>query len=150
VYLCVPYGSHNKQRLFPHTELIGSSSLITLFLTRRFLSSRQWRRYVPPKRLFLQEPHGVTSQKTTFFIVSAAKTSNLTSSNSYQVGSLPEGHSRATFLHTLCNCFRPLALLHCSKVVTEPINPSPTTQHPKTLREAKIKKGEFAIKGVRL
>jgi hypothetical protein len=30
------------------------------------------------KCLFLQEPHVVTSQKTTFFIVAAAKTSNLT------------------------------------------------------------------------
>jgi hypothetical protein len=27
---------------------------------------------------FLQEPHGVTSQKTPFFIVTAVKTSNLT------------------------------------------------------------------------
>jgi hypothetical protein len=26
------------------------------------------RRYVPPKRLLLQEPHGDTSQKTIFFI----------------------------------------------------------------------------------
>jgi hypothetical protein len=32
---------------------------------------------VPPKHLFLQEPHGVISQKTAFFIVTAAKTSNL-------------------------------------------------------------------------
>jgi hypothetical protein len=29
------------------------------------------------KRGFLQEPHGVTSQKKPFFIVTAAKTSNL-------------------------------------------------------------------------
>jgi hypothetical protein len=29
------------------------------------------------KRRFLQEPHGVTSQKTPFFIVTAVKTSNL-------------------------------------------------------------------------
>jgi hypothetical protein len=36
------------------------------------------RRQVPPKRRFLQEPHGVTSQKTPFFIVTAVKTSNLT------------------------------------------------------------------------
>jgi hypothetical protein len=27
-----------------------------------------WRRYVPPKRQFLQEPHGITSQKTALFI----------------------------------------------------------------------------------
>jgi hypothetical protein len=33
---------------------------------------------VPPKRQFLQEPHGVTSQKTPFFKVTAVKTSNLT------------------------------------------------------------------------
>jgi hypothetical protein len=33
---------------------------------------------VHPKRLFLQEPHGLTSQKTPFFIVTAMKTSNLT------------------------------------------------------------------------
>jgi hypothetical protein len=33
---------------------------------------------VPPERRFLQEPHGVTSQKTPFFIVNAVKTSNLT------------------------------------------------------------------------
>jgi hypothetical protein len=33
---------------------------------------------VPPKRRFLQEPHGVTYQKTPFFIVTATKTSNHT------------------------------------------------------------------------
>jgi hypothetical protein len=33
---------------------------------------------VPPKRRFLQEPHGVTSQKTPFFIFTAVETSNLT------------------------------------------------------------------------
>jgi hypothetical protein len=37
-------------------------------------------RHVPPKRRFLQEPHGVTSQKTPFFIV---KTSNLTRSTPF-------------------------------------------------------------------
>jgi hypothetical protein len=35
--------------------------------------------YVPPKRLFTQYLHGVTSQKTAFFIVTAVNTSNLTS-----------------------------------------------------------------------
>jgi hypothetical protein len=33
-------------------------------LARRFLSPWWWRRYVLPKRRFLQEPHGVTSLKT--------------------------------------------------------------------------------------
>jgi hypothetical protein len=32
------------------------------------------RRYVPPKHRFLQESHGVTSQETAFFIVTAVKT----------------------------------------------------------------------------
>jgi hypothetical protein len=33
----------------------------------------------PGASRFLQEPHGVTTQKTPFFIVTAVKTSNLTS-----------------------------------------------------------------------
>jgi hypothetical protein len=32
---------------------------------------------VPLKRRFLQQPHGVTSQKTPFFVVTAVKTANL-------------------------------------------------------------------------
>jgi hypothetical protein len=36
-----------------------------------------WRTYVPPKRQILQEPHGVTGQKTAFFIVRAVNTSKL-------------------------------------------------------------------------
>jgi hypothetical protein len=35
------------------------------------------------KSWFLQEPHGVTSQKTPFFVVTAVKTSNLTRYISY-------------------------------------------------------------------
>jgi hypothetical protein len=44
---------------------------------RRTLRSSQ-RTSIPPKRRFLQEPHGVTTQKTPFFIVTAVKTSSLT------------------------------------------------------------------------
>jgi hypothetical protein len=33
---------------------------------------------IGPKRRFLQEPHGVISQKTQFFIVTVLKTANLT------------------------------------------------------------------------
>jgi hypothetical protein len=33
---------------------------------------------ISSNRRFLQEPHGLTSQKTAFFIVTAVKTSNLT------------------------------------------------------------------------
>jgi hypothetical protein len=50
----------------------------TLAVTSNRLSLRR-RRYVLPKLWLLQEPHGVTSQQTSFFIVTAAKTSNLTS-----------------------------------------------------------------------
>jgi hypothetical protein len=41
--------------------------LLALFLVHRFLLPR-WRRYVPPKRRILQEPHAVTPQKTPYFI----------------------------------------------------------------------------------
>jgi hypothetical protein len=34
-----------------------------------------------PGASFIREPHGVTTQKTTFFIVTAVKISNLTSNN---------------------------------------------------------------------
>jgi hypothetical protein len=40
-----------------------------MFLVHRLLSPWWWRHQVPPKHRFLQEPHGVTSQKTPFFIV---------------------------------------------------------------------------------
>jgi hypothetical protein len=46
-----------------------------LFLARRFLSPWWERRYVPSKRQFLQERHGVASQVMAFFIVTAVRTS---------------------------------------------------------------------------
>jgi hypothetical protein len=39
----------------------------TLFLAHKFLLPWWWKQYVPPKRRFLQEPHGITSKKTPFF-----------------------------------------------------------------------------------
>jgi hypothetical protein len=52
-------------------ELVGGPSLL-------LLSILKWRRYFPPQCIFLQEPHGITSQKTALFIVTAVETSNLT------------------------------------------------------------------------
>jgi hypothetical protein len=46
----------------------------TLFLVHQFLSPWWWRRYVPPKRRFLKELNGITSQKTPLFIVTTVKT----------------------------------------------------------------------------
>jgi hypothetical protein len=46
----------------------------TLFLARWFSPLWWWWVYVPPKRRFLQEPHGVTSQETAFFSFSALPT----------------------------------------------------------------------------
>jgi hypothetical protein len=45
---------------------------------------------VPPKRLFLQEPQGVTAQKMAFFIVTAVKTSDLTYQNTFCINFLIE------------------------------------------------------------
>jgi hypothetical protein len=55
-------------RLLVTVNVPSSQILVTWWLAR----------YVSLKRQFLQEPHGVTSQKTAFFIVTAVKTSNLT------------------------------------------------------------------------
>jgi hypothetical protein len=55
---------------------------ITLAVTSNRCTLRRntkgWRRKVPPKRPFLEDPHGVTSHKTPLFIVTAMETSNLT------------------------------------------------------------------------
>jgi hypothetical protein len=48
------------------------------FIDRGFLIPWSWRRYDPPKRRLTPFLHGATSQKTAFFIVTAVKTSNLT------------------------------------------------------------------------
>jgi hypothetical protein len=48
---------------------VGCKLELALFLVHRFLSPWWRRRHVSPKRRYLQEPHGVTSQKTPFFIV---------------------------------------------------------------------------------
>jgi hypothetical protein len=44
--------------------------LLLTFLVHRFVSPWWWRCWVSPKRWFLQDPHGITFQKTPFFIVS--------------------------------------------------------------------------------
>jgi hypothetical protein len=47
---------------------IGCYLLLTLFLVHWFLSPWWWRHYIPLKRRFLQETHGITFHKTAFFI----------------------------------------------------------------------------------
>jgi hypothetical protein len=49
------------------------------------LSPWRWWCYTPLKCWFLQEPHGVTSQKSAFFIVTATESSNFTMTNFYTV-----------------------------------------------------------------
>jgi hypothetical protein len=48
--------------------------LVTANVVHRLLSPWWWRRYIPTKRRFLQEPHGVTSQRTAFFFASVLTT----------------------------------------------------------------------------
>jgi hypothetical protein len=61
-------------------ECIASifSHLLTLVPRSRIFLPWRWRRYVPPKRRLTQDLHSATFQKTTFFIVTAVTTSNLT------------------------------------------------------------------------
>jgi hypothetical protein len=56
------------RRLLVTTSVVSSPPILV---------TRRWRRSVPLKRQFLQESHDITSQKTTFIIVTAVKTSNL-------------------------------------------------------------------------
>jgi hypothetical protein len=65
--------------------------------TLRFLLPWWRRRYVPPKCQFLQEPHGVTSQKTTFFEQICFPTWEFRKIN----GSLQRGTGQ-NYTHTMC------------------------------------------------
>jgi hypothetical protein len=62
-----PYGSCKNRRF--GASVVPSSSILVTLMTEELRSPEMW---------FLQEPHGVTSQKTAFFIVTAVKASNLT------------------------------------------------------------------------
>jgi hypothetical protein len=64
-----PCGSCKSRRFGGTWRLLhqGDSLLLVFFLVHRFLSPWWRRRQVPPKRRFLQEPHGVPSQKTPLF-----------------------------------------------------------------------------------
>jgi hypothetical protein len=66
----------SNRRTLPRNTMVflgsGCYLQLVMFLVHRFLSPWWRRRYVPPKRRFLQEPRGLTSQMTPFF------TSNLT------------------------------------------------------------------------
>jgi hypothetical protein len=55
-----------------------SEERIASIISVKKISELRMLGYVPPKRRFLQEPHGATSQKTAFFIVTAVKTTDLT------------------------------------------------------------------------
>jgi hypothetical protein len=63
------------------SEEVGASFIrvtkISVLGTTLAVTSNRWKCQVRPKRRFLQEPHGITSQKTAFFIVTAVKTSSL-------------------------------------------------------------------------
>jgi hypothetical protein len=55
-----------------------ASHLLSLVPRSRIFLPWRWRRYVLPKRRFIQDLHGATPQKTAFFIVTALKTTNST------------------------------------------------------------------------
>jgi hypothetical protein len=60
---------HSVRRLLVTANVVHSSPIIVTLMKEALRSS---------EHRLLQEPHGVTSQKTSFFIVTAVETSNLT------------------------------------------------------------------------
>jgi hypothetical protein len=89
--------------------------------------------YVPPKRRFLREPHGVTYQKTGFFIVTAVKTANLTLCQSVLMVSIERVYRTCTSLHPTTaspvfvhhkggkirlRCFKSKEVQHCTNTDT--------------------------------
>jgi hypothetical protein len=69
----------SKERITSIIKVTGIGELeTTLAVTSNRSTPQRWRRYISPKRPFLQEPRGLTYQMTTFFIVTAVKTSSVT------------------------------------------------------------------------
>jgi hypothetical protein len=66
---CILHSYRGKDFSF-YTDILFPSSLIPFTLMKEAIPSSETR--------FFEEPHGVTSQKTAFFIATAVKTSNLT------------------------------------------------------------------------
>jgi hypothetical protein len=88
--MCLVFVFLRRVRRLLVTANVVPSSLILVTLMMKALSSSEHR--------FLQEPHGVTSQKPPFFIDTAVKTSNLTKESkvipvTYSGGQLPGSHS---------------------------------------------------------
>jgi hypothetical protein len=87
----MPYSGMWRRVAQVRTEMVFLRSVRLLLVTANIVHSSPI--LVPlmmeantSKRQFLQEPHGVTSQKTVFFIVTAVKTSNLKLKIVYLVG----------------------------------------------------------------
>jgi hypothetical protein len=68
------------------TRIGELGTILAVTSNRRTLRRNFFNIYISSQRRFLQEPHGVTSQKTPFFIVTAVKTSNLTQLVGWLVG----------------------------------------------------------------
>jgi hypothetical protein len=79
VALVRPNVSEERSTSIIRVRKIADLGKLAITSNRRTLQrNTMWGSYRPPKRRFLQESHCVTPQKTTFFIVTAMKTSNLT------------------------------------------------------------------------
>jgi hypothetical protein len=98
------------------------SHLLTLVHRSRIFLPWRWRRYVPPKRRLTQDLHSATSQKTTFFIVTAVKASNRTctgyledtSQNCYYMRHLAQWPHRTSYMKGMHNSDdSPLSILLC-------------------------------------
>jgi hypothetical protein len=69
---CVFWDVCSVRRLLVTASLFPSPPILVTLMKEALSSS---------ERRFLQEPHGVTSQKTPYTVVTAVKTSNLTNIN---------------------------------------------------------------------
>jgi hypothetical protein len=82
------------RRLLVRASDVASSPILVTLMKEALSSS---------KRQFFQEPHGVTSQNTPFFIVTVVKTSNLTPVYVFEILFASEwNHNLCSFYQCLC------------------------------------------------
>jgi hypothetical protein len=87
-------GSTFPRNVITTYNAVFCSHLPTLVPRLRIFLLWRRRRYVPPKRRFTQDLHGATTQETAFFIVTAVKTWNLTSTYKITLCRNPEDYRR--------------------------------------------------------
>jgi hypothetical protein len=89
----------SEKSITSYIRVKGISELVTTLAVTNF-SPRWWRRYIPPKSLFLRDPYAATAQKTAFLSMSVTEIRVLPihQGNYYKLFYVPKGWITYSFM----------------------------------------------------